>query len=119
MFHRVHACADHLQDLQGACIPRLLGHGLWHNDTTLFMATSVIQGYHPSYEGNPPQVLTTIEQALRSIHNHGVLHGDLRVENILLAADGAGGVQAFFIDFGNSSKCDDPSKHAQESARLR
>eukprot|EP00878_Enallax_costatus_P033877 GHUV01037453.1.p1 GENE.GHUV01037453.1~~GHUV01037453.1.p1 ORF type:complete len:336 (+),score=75.47 GHUV01037453.1:491-1498(+) len=74
---------DHLQDLQGACIPRLLGHGLWHNDTTLFMATSVIQGYHPSYEGNPPQVLTTIEQVSEL---QSPLEGGLRPLNVSCSA---------------------------------
>jgi hypothetical protein len=47
----LHVCfiAEHLAPLQGKCIPALLGYGLWHEDTTFFVATSVVEGEHPGH----------------------------------------------------------------------
>ena len=52
---------------------------------------------------------------MKSIHGAGILHGDIRLENILV--DDLGGVT--IIDFGHSRQCDDQEAKDEEYARLR
>ena len=51
---------------------------------------------------------------LKSIHRAGILHGDIRQENILVSD--AGGT---IIDFGHSKLCDDKKAKDKELAQLR
>lgn len=46
------------------------------------------------------QVAIEVGQALRYAHDHGVVHGDLRPQNVLLSADGAAHVVGFSIEPG-------------------
>ena len=80
-----------LSDLQGKCIPRveLFGHwdGLYCVGLSFHGKTAV------SINVNQKQKLLDI---LDCVHRHGVLHGDIRKENILVDAHG----NPFLIDFG-------------------
>lgn len=49
MLLRVFMFAEHLAPLQGKCIPALLDYGLWHEGTTFFVATTVVEGEHPGH----------------------------------------------------------------------
>ncbi|KIL58786.1 hypothetical protein M378DRAFT_132107 [Amanita muscaria Koide BX008] len=51
---------------------------------------------------------------LKSIHRAGILHGDIRLENILMGDSGV-----TIIDFGHSKHCDDQEAKDKEFARLR
>ena len=51
---------------------------------------------------------------MQQIHTAGILHGDIRPENILLGAEGV-----TIIDFGHSKKCDNVRAKDKESASLR
>ncbi|KIM75061.1 hypothetical protein PILCRDRAFT_13876 [Piloderma croceum F 1598] len=51
---------------------------------------------------------------LQSIHRAGILHGDIRQENILVSDFGV-----TIIDFGHSKQCDDQGAKDRECTRLR
>ncbi|KIL60515.1 hypothetical protein M378DRAFT_14077 [Amanita muscaria Koide BX008] len=51
---------------------------------------------------------------MESIHHAGILHGDIRQENILM-----GDLGVTIIDFGQSKQCDDQEAKDEEFARLR
>lgn len=51
---------------------------------------------------------------LESIHCAGILHGDIRPENILIGDSGI-----TIIDFGNSTKCDNKRAKVGELTQLR
>ena len=64
-----------------------------------------------------PYWLSISESALSTlqcIHRAGILHGDIRPENILVGDSGV-----TIIDFGHSNPCDDQRAKNQELARLR
>jgi tRNA A-37 threonylcarbamoyl transferase component Bud32 len=48
-----------------------------------------------------------------SIHHAGILHGDIRRENILVSDSGV-----TIVDFSHSKKCDDQGAMDEEYARL-
>jgi tRNA A-37 threonylcarbamoyl transferase component Bud32 len=50
---------------------------------------------------------------LKSIHRAGILHGDIRQENILVSDAGV-----TIIDFGHSKLCDDKKAKDKELAQL-
>lgn len=52
--------------------------------------------------------------ALESIHCAGILHGDIRPDNILVSDSGI-----TIIDFGDSKKCDDKRAKDEELTQLR
>eukprot|EP00878_Enallax_costatus_P018660 GHUV01019654.1.p1 GENE.GHUV01019654.1~~GHUV01019654.1.p1 ORF type:complete len:336 (+),score=92.41 GHUV01019654.1:396-1403(+) len=90
--HEVHIYGV-LEPLQGDCIPKLLGHGLWHHDNAYFVATSVVHGGHPDSSSSiscPPQAIKAAEETLTRIHSCGVLHGDIRANNMLMDKDDVG-----------------------------
>ncbi|KIY98612.1 hypothetical protein MNEG_9350 [Monoraphidium neglectum] len=110
------AIYDRLRSLQGVSIPILYGSGFWNYANTYFVATSVISGQHPSrstFGG-----IQAAEQALRGIHACGVLHGDIRAENVFVAEEG-GRWKVWLIDFDYSTESRDPGAQAAELAELQ
>lgn len=47
-------------------------------------------------------IVASLCAGLSAVHEHGVLHGDLKPANVFLLADPAGGVSAKLVDFGTS-----------------
>ncbi|KIY95639.1 hypothetical protein MNEG_12322 [Monoraphidium neglectum] len=78
---------EHLAALQGTVIPVLLGCGFWRDEGIFLVATSIVEGEHPS--SDTAAAYPAAEKALRMIHVMGVVHGDIREDNILVSRQGA------------------------------
>ncbi|KAF9180710.1 hypothetical protein BGZ51_005937 [Haplosporangium sp. Z 767] len=96
-----------LQKLQGRYIPKLkiagIADGMEMILVTDFIGTNVCQE-HLDYSD-----VKKIQAALSAIHDLGVLHGDIRQQNILVQRDGPN-ARFFFIDFGLSQFTTDSKK---------
>jgi serine/threonine protein kinase len=62
----------------------------------------------------PLQISKSALSTLESIHRAGILHGDIRRENILIGDSGI-----TIIDFGHSKQCHDQGAKDEELACLR
>ncbi|PIA17394.1 hypothetical protein COEREDRAFT_7360 [Coemansia reversa NRRL 1564] len=92
---------EHLADLQGSVIPRLLDHGLVniHGRLHAVLALELVQDDKSAR--CPPQAHFAAIDALREIHRRGVVHGDPRIENIIFqqsSAAGRSGLRPRIID---------------------
>jgi predicted Ser/Thr protein kinase len=81
-----------LTKLQGKYIPRLVWYGVFNG---------TCEGIGISPIGSVPSSLTEeqkkqLSDGIRAIHKLGVLHGDLKIQNVLLDTHG----KAYLIDFG-------------------
>jgi tRNA A-37 threonylcarbamoyl transferase component Bud32 len=104
-----------LQALQGRCIPVLRVAGIANGIEMIlvmdFMGTNIVQEHLDCFDQEK------IRTALSMIHNEGVLHGDIRPQNILGRRDGHDS-RFFFIDFGLSSFTTDKVALRQEAQEL-
>lgn len=75
---------QHLAPLQGRVVSQLLGHGEAWQGMLYFVATVLVEGsrYLGAVQPEPPHVQEAAVAALQQIHAAGVLHGDLRNENV-------------------------------------
>ena len=73
-----------LHKLQGSCIPKMLGLGtMWSGDA--FLAMSLVQpGTKLTDVRLGPSLCTSAKDALARVHAHGLVHGDVRLENMLV-----------------------------------
>ena len=77
-----------LRKLQGSCVPKLLGLGILPSDDDAFLAVSLVLPGTPLAELTlplEPSLCAAAEQALASVHALGVLHGDVRLANMLVS----------------------------------
>lgn len=96
---------NHLNTLQDVCIPKVVLSGHW----SFFFVIGL------SLCGSVPTELSRVQKrrllnSLDQIHEKGVLHGDLKKENILVNEEGA----TFIIDFGFSTLSSDKRAHRKE-----
>jgi len=101
---------QHLASLQGQCIPTM--KFLWKSDGFILMATTLVirSPFH--------WTLKAAQKTLRAIHSAGVLHGDIRCDNILRSTEG----RVFIIDFGFSTEIEKNTaraKFAEENKELK
>lgn len=61
--------------------------------------TEFIDGEHVPLHKVPLSKVAEYEQALRAIHAHGILHGDIKDENFIMTKD-----KVYVLDFGFSRK---------------
>mmetsp|Transcript_18957 Transcript_18957/g.32406 ORF Transcript_18957/g.32406 Transcript_18957/m.32406 type:complete len:538 (+) Transcript_18957:106-1719(+) len=91
--------------LQGSSIPRVLAFGLLDHTFQPFLALS-FQGTPLSSQGTlAPSTKAAAAHALRQLHAHGVAHGDVRLDNLLV---GSSTDAVVVIDFVRSSMCARP-----------
>jgi len=88
---------DKLQDLQGKSIPNLLGRGRFSEELLFGLLTSD-EGVDASQIEPDLFFVEKARNLLQQIHAKGVLHGDVRKENVLRNTNG----DPVFIDFGLS-----------------
>jgi tRNA A-37 threonylcarbamoyl transferase component Bud32 len=81
--------------------------------TVSYQCSTLLSYFHPHFSdtlGNREAVLAN----LKEIHRADVLHGDLRLDNILVADSGL-----TIIDFGRSQVCCDPDAKNREYSQLQ
>jgi hypothetical protein len=116
---RVYRC---LRELQGKCVPRLLGQGYTDDGREYFMALSMVCGTPLDQLPAPlhGDVKWAAMATLQLVHSVGVLHGDIGLHHFWLlrgskqqhrqpgqaagevAAGGSGAPTVLLLDFGNS-----------------
>jgi len=98
------AAYQHLQVLQGCCLPKLLGVGLTCQGACCFLALELVPGVPLGCGmGISQAVACAAVNALQQVHDLGYIHGDVRLEN-LMRQDTAGGTSgAVLVDLGRAS----------------
>ncbi|KAG0277030.1 hypothetical protein BGZ95_006653 [Linnemannia exigua] len=102
-----------LMILQGVYIPRLKAAGY---DGGLFSLAMDIAGTPVEVDKLSYQERLTITKGLFLIHQHGIIHNDLRLENILVCYNN--GFQVRFIDFARSRRTCDGLELRNEMVKL-
>jgi serine/threonine protein kinase len=100
-----------MQQLQGSCVPRLFGHGYANTTSCYFLAMTLAQGTPLDQLPQPlaPEVRAAAMRTLQQVHSLGVLHGDIRLDHLLLqqqddeSAAAEGRPLVILIDFGRAS----------------
>jgi predicted Ser/Thr protein kinase len=115
-----------LQPLQGACVPQLWAHAYLGGASAYFMAMQLLRG--PALDQLPrplpPGVQAAALEALQRVHSLRVLHGDLQLRHLLLAAPaegaaaGGGPPRVFLIDFDRARLDAPQGALAAEERRL-
>ena len=95
-----------LSELQGNGIPKLFCHG-YLEDVLYFVGVSIC--------GSVPETLTEqqkqkLHNTLENIHKAGILHNDIKKENILVDEDGNPSI----IDFGFSTRTNSKENQIEE-----
>ncbi|CAG8629662.1 11440_t:CDS:2 [Paraglomus brasilianum] len=103
-----------LQDLQGKSIPKLACWGRLDGSFIFALGMSMC--------GRPvePQKLTNLQKkkaldVLKSVHQYGIIHGDLREDNILVNDNG----KVMLIDFGRAVFTRSNEEHNKEITVLK
>jgi predicted Ser/Thr protein kinase len=89
-----------LADIQGKYIPKLVCYGYYGGGMSFVIGTTLIGTTLRDHITE--QQKTKAIEALKAIHDHGVLHNDVREENILIGDNG----NVYIIDFGMASRAD-------------
>ena len=106
-----------LKKLQGRTIPKLKGYG--YTAGGLFAIVTDIAGSPIKAEDmNNEQCNKAVVNALAQIHKHGILHGDIRRDNILVKP-ARNRIKVSIIDFGFSRKILDEGEAQREMMALK
>ncbi|RGB22187.1 kinase-like domain-containing protein [Rhizophagus diaphanus] len=97
-----------LSDLQGKYIPKLECYGYFENGMCYVIGTTLVGNPLSYYEHITEWQKVKGMLALKAIHDRGVLHNDIREENILLDKRNN---DVYLIDFGMSSTYYDVKKN--------
>lgn len=89
-----------LQEIQGVYIPRLLKFGVLH-EAFVFILTSLAEVTFATMGDNITRKEKQLAiEGLQKLHSKGVIHGDIRLENIMLKRKYDGSTCVWWIDFG-------------------
>jgi serine/threonine protein kinase len=94
-----------LADIQGKYIPKLVCYGYYGGGMS-FVIGITIAGTSLSEHKITKRQKTKALKGLEAIHKHGILHNDIREENILINDNG----DVYLIDFGMASQADTTKK---------
>ncbi len=94
---------DTLQDLCLPCVPRMLDYGV-DDEEHLYIATQYAAGEpldvycksHPLSVERKIQLLIDVATSLQAVHDHGIIHRDIKPNNIVIKPDGT----PIIVDFG-------------------
>ncbi|CAG8649831.1 7099_t:CDS:1, partial [Ambispora gerdemannii] len=90
-----------LADIQGKYIPKLVCYGYYEGGMSFVIGMTIV-GTALSHHNITKQQKSKALEALKAIHEHGILHNDIREENILVNDNG----DMCVIDFGMASRTD-------------
>ncbi|PKC55004.1 kinase-like protein [Rhizophagus irregularis] len=102
-----------LADIQGKYIPKLVCYGYYGGGMSFVIGMTIV-GTSLSDQKIKKQQKTRAIKGLEAIHKHGILHNDIREENILINDDG----DVYLIDFGMASR-DTKKKRKLEEEQLK
>ncbi|RGB22811.1 hypothetical protein C1646_598826, partial [Rhizophagus diaphanus] len=90
-----------LKEIQGICIPRLLKFGILH-EAFAFTLTSLAEETFATMGDNITRKQKQLAiKGLQELHSKGVMHGDIRLENIVVKRKNDGSTSCvWWIDFG-------------------
>jgi len=92
-----------LQQLQSACIAPLIDTGMYHDlpfEVLPYYKNGSLQGKKFSLEELKSRIIPCINEGLRVLHQHDIIHKDLKPSNIMVSDDHQ---TVAIIDFGISS----------------
>ncbi|KAF9165642.1 hypothetical protein DFQ26_009654 [Actinomortierella ambigua] len=104
-----------LQTLQGRYIPKLLLAGV-ADGVEMVLVTEFV-GTDVSQDLLDDSAQVKIQEAMSAIHELGVLHGDIRPENIVMQNHGSN-AKFYFVDFGLSHFTEDTAELLEETENL-
>ncbi|KAG0269463.1 hypothetical protein DFQ27_003375 [Actinomortierella ambigua] len=104
-----------LQTLQGRYIPKLLLAGVADGVEMVLVTEFVGTDVNQDLLDDSAQV--KIQEAMSAIHELGVLHGDIRPENIVMQNHGSN-AKFYFVDFGLSHFTEDKAELLEETENL-
>jgi serine/threonine protein kinase len=87
-----------LADIQGKYIPKLICYGYYGGGMSFVIGMTIV-GTLLSEQKIKKRQKTRAIKGLEAIHNHGILHNDIREENILINDNG----DVYLIDFRMAS----------------
>ena len=90
-----------LADIQGKYIPKLICYGYYGGGMSFVIGMTIV-GTLLSEQKIKKRQKTRAIKGLEAIHKHGILHNDIREENILINDNG----DIYLIDFGMASRED-------------
>jgi predicted Ser/Thr protein kinase len=94
-----------LADIQGKYIPKLVCYGYYGGGMSFVIGLTIV-GTTLSDQKVTKRQRSRAIKGLEAIHKHGILHNDIREENILINDDG----DVYLIDFGMASREDTKKK---------
>ena len=94
-----------LVDIQGKYIPKLVCYGYYGGGMSFVIGLTIV-GSMLSDQKITEQQKTRAIKGLEAIHKHGILHNDIREENILINDNN----DIYLIDFGMASREDTKKK---------
>ncbi|CAG8639014.1 245_t:CDS:2, partial [Paraglomus occultum] len=96
---------ESLADIQGQYIPKLVCHGYFGGGMCFIIGLTIVGTPLDEHKITKQQRSRALK-ALEAIHKHGILHNDVREENILVHDSG----DIYLIDFGMASWADTKKK---------
>lgn len=87
-----------LQPLWGTYIPPLVALGAAFGQDDYILATQYVRG-RQLRPADDAHLLPQLQEALQAVHGLGILHGDIRRQNILVSVE-SGRQRVWLIDFG-------------------
>ena len=111
---------NRLQHLWGINVPQFLGFGATCAGSVWFLATRHYDATSLAYCGMTPDCKQSAIAALQAVHEAGILHGDIRLENFIVQRRTTHhfGSQVFVLDFGFSAVSTDRSEFLIEHDKL-
>lgn len=87
-----------LKEFWGKYVPQLVSYGTTVGGTIMYIAMEEFNGYEIGMGPLSQEVVEEIFDALAAVHQCGILHGDIRPSNIMVAQGQQACVR--FLDFG-------------------
>ena len=107
-----------LRPLWDRYVVSLVDYGTLMDEEYVFIATRLMPGTHPHLIAPKPAIKQKALEALQAVHAAGIVHGDLRSENILVLDEESEEPTVMLLDFGAAARCSNPRWQMLEDGEL-